>query len=42
MMGIVRGAAFIITEGRYYDVSSRLPQGFAPLAACRPTGWRRS
>jgi ribose transport system permease protein len=31
MMGIVRGAAFIITEGQYYDVSSRLAAGFRPL-----------
>ena len=37
MMGIVRGAAFIITEGKYYDVSSRLPQGFAPLGL--PPDW---
>ena len=37
MMGIVRGAAFIITEGKYYDVSSRLPQGFAPLGL--PSDW---
>ena len=37
MMGIVRGAAFIITEGQYYDVSSRLPQGFAPLGL--PADW---
>jgi len=33
----VRGAAFIITEGKYYDVSSRLPQGFAPLGL--PSDW---
>jgi ribose/xylose/arabinose/galactoside ABC-type transport system permease subunit len=31
VMGIARGAAFIITEGRYYDVSSRLPLGWRPL-----------
>jgi ribose transport system permease protein len=31
MMGIVRGVAFIITEGQYYDVSGRLPAGFRPL-----------
>jgi ribose/xylose/arabinose/galactoside ABC-type transport system permease subunit len=37
LMGIVRGAAFIITEGQYYDVSSRLPAGFAPLGL--PSDW---
>ena len=26
VMGITRGVAFIITEGQYYDVSSRLPR----------------
>jgi ribose/xylose/arabinose/galactoside ABC-type transport system permease subunit len=26
-MGIARGVAFIITEGRYYDLSRRLPPG---------------
>jgi len=31
MMGIARGAAFLITEGRFYDLSSRLPAGTAPL-----------
>jgi len=31
VMGISRGLAFIITEGRYFDVSSRLPPGFRPL-----------
>jgi ribose/xylose/arabinose/galactoside ABC-type transport system permease subunit len=28
VMGIARGAAFIITEGRYFDVSGELPPGF--------------
>jgi ribose transport system permease protein len=27
VMGITRGLAFIITEGRFFDVSSRLPSG---------------
>lgn len=31
MMGIVRGAAFIVTEGQYYDVSGKLSHGFRPL-----------
>jgi ribose transport system permease protein len=31
VMGIARGAAFIVTEGRYYDVSGRLPPGWHPL-----------
>jgi ribose/xylose/arabinose/galactoside ABC-type transport system permease subunit len=31
VMGITRGIAFIITEGQYYDVSSRLPAGWRPL-----------
>ena len=37
VMGIVRGAAYIITEGKYYDVSSRLPPGFRPLGL--PEDW---
>jgi ribose/xylose/arabinose/galactoside ABC-type transport system permease subunit len=37
VMGITRGTAFIITEGRYYDVSSRLPQGWHPLGL--PLDW---
>src|SRR5919108_655295 len=32
-----RGAAFIITEGRYYDVSSRLLGGWRPLGL--PADW---
>jgi ribose/xylose/arabinose/galactoside ABC-type transport system permease subunit len=31
VMGIARGAAFLITEGRFYDLSSRLPAHMAPL-----------
>ena len=31
VMGITRGAAFLITEGRFYDLSARLPTGAAPL-----------
>jgi len=31
VMGITRGAAFLITEGRFYDLSQRLPAGTAPL-----------
>ena len=37
MMGITRGIAFIITEGRYYDISSRLPAGWRPLGV--PIDW---
>jgi ribose/xylose/arabinose/galactoside ABC-type transport system permease subunit len=37
VMGISRGLAFIITEGRYFDVSSRLPAGFRPLGL--PPEW---
>jgi ribose transport system permease protein len=37
VMGIVRGVAFIITEGQYYDVSGRLPVGFRPLGL--PGDW---
>jgi ribose transport system permease protein len=31
MMGITRGIAFILTEGRYIDVSSKLPPGWRPF-----------
>ena len=41
VMGITRGAAFIITEGRYFDVSSKLPAA-GGRSACPPTGSRRS
>ena len=37
VMGITRGVAFIITEGQYYDVSSRLPAGWRLLGI--PTDW---
>jgi len=37
VMGIARGLAFIITEGQYYDVSSRLPPGWQPLGV--PIDW---
>ena len=37
VMGITRGAAFIITKGQYYDVSSRLPPGWSPLGV--PMDW---
>lgn len=37
VMGITRGLAFIITEGQYYDVSSRLGSGFQPLGL--PADW---
>ena len=30
MMGIARGAAFVITEGRFFDVSGKLPPGWQP------------
>ena len=37
VMGIARGTAFIITEGRYYDVSGKLPPGWQPLGL--PQDW---
>lgn len=37
VMGIARGAAFIITEGRYFDVSSKLLGGWRPLGL--PADW---
>jgi len=36
-MGIARGAAFIITEGQYFDVSSRLIGGWRPFGL--PADW---
>jgi ribose transport system permease protein len=30
-MGIARGLAFLVTEGRFYDLSAHLPRGAAPL-----------
>jgi ribose transport system permease protein len=37
VMGITRGAAFIITEGRYFDLSSKLVGGWRPLGL--PPDW---
>jgi ribose/xylose/arabinose/galactoside ABC-type transport system permease subunit len=37
MMGIARGAAFVITEGRFFDVSGKLPPGWQPLGI--PIAW---
>jgi ribose/xylose/arabinose/galactoside ABC-type transport system permease subunit len=37
VMGITRGVAFIITEGQYYDVSSRLQAGWRPMGV--PLDW---
>jgi ribose/xylose/arabinose/galactoside ABC-type transport system permease subunit len=37
VMGITRGIAFIITEGQYFDVSSRLLGGWRPLGL--PADW---
>jgi ribose/xylose/arabinose/galactoside ABC-type transport system permease subunit len=37
VMGITRGLAFIITEGRYIDVSAHLPPGWAPFGV--PVDW---
>jgi ribose/xylose/arabinose/galactoside ABC-type transport system permease subunit len=37
VMGITRGVAFIITEGQYYDVSSKLTPGWQPLGL--PVDW---
>jgi ribose/xylose/arabinose/galactoside ABC-type transport system permease subunit len=31
VMGMARGLAFVVTEGRFYDLSSRLPRDLAPL-----------
>jgi ribose/xylose/arabinose/galactoside ABC-type transport system permease subunit len=36
-MGIVRGAGFIITEGRYFDLSRLLPRGWHPAGV--PLDW---
>jgi ribose/xylose/arabinose/galactoside ABC-type transport system permease subunit len=36
-MGITRGLAFIVTEGRYYDLSSKLPPGWRPIGI--PADW---
>ncbi len=37
VMGITRGAAFILTEGQYFDVSSRLVGGWRPMGL--PADW---
>ena len=37
VMGFARGAAFIITEGRYFDLSGRLPPGWRVLGI--PLDW---
>jgi ribose transport system permease protein len=37
VMGITRGMAFIITEGRYFDVSSQLVGGWRPFGL--PADW---
>src|SRR4029450_11056620 len=37
IMGIPRGAAFIIPEGRYFDLSSKLVGGWRPLGL--PADW---
>ncbi len=37
VMGIARGAAFIITEGRYFDLSAQLVGGWRPLGI--PADW---
>ena len=37
VMGITRGLAFIITEGRYIDVSAYLPPGWRPFGV--PIDW---
>jgi ribose/xylose/arabinose/galactoside ABC-type transport system permease subunit len=38
VMGIARGAAFLITEGRFYDLSRWLAAGAAPLGVPRRAG----
>jgi ribose/xylose/arabinose/galactoside ABC-type transport system permease subunit len=37
VMGITRGLAFIVTEGRYFDLSSKLSGGWRPLGL--PADW---
>jgi ribose transport system permease protein len=37
VMGIARGLGFIITEGRYFDLSSRIPAGWRPFEV--PADW---
>ena len=40
VMGIARGSAFILTEGRFIDVSGRC-RAAGSRSACRSTGSRR-
>src|SRR5439155_19996110 len=40
VMGIARGTAFIVTEGRYFDVSGALPAGWRALGV--PLDWTSS
>ncbi|MCX8073262.1 MAG: ABC transporter permease [Candidatus Binatia bacterium] len=37
IMGVARGSAFLLTEGRFYDLSAHLPPNFAPLGV--PLSW---
>jgi ribose/xylose/arabinose/galactoside ABC-type transport system permease subunit len=37
LMGVTRGLAYIITEGRFFDVTQRIPPGWAPLGI--PLDW---
>jgi ribose/xylose/arabinose/galactoside ABC-type transport system permease subunit len=37
VMGITRGLAFIVTEGRYFDVSSKMTGGWRPMGL--PADW---
>ncbi len=37
VMGITRGLAYIVTEGRFFDVSARVPPNWAPLGV--PLEW---
>ena len=37
VMGITRGLAYIVTEGRFFDVSARIPPNWAPLGV--PLDW---
>ena len=37
VMGITRGLAYIVTEGRFFDVSARIPPSWAPLGV--PLDW---
>jgi ribose/xylose/arabinose/galactoside ABC-type transport system permease subunit len=37
VMGITRGLAFIVTEGRYFDLSSKLSGGWRPMGL--PADW---